>query len=98
MIRPTTSTVSPILRQVLRDEGQHFLDHYFTSRAERVWGGIGVGGCYNRNNDKYPVYDDERSGDTSLSSWVTAMRITERLGPAFRSDPFHLQLSLMRLC
>lgn len=28
----------------------------FTSRGERLWGGVGVGGTYNWDNDKYSLY------------------------------------------
>ena len=30
----------------------------FSSRNDRVWGGIGAGGSYNWNNDKYSVYGE----------------------------------------
>ncbi len=38
----------------------------FTSRNDRVWGGIGLGGSYNWDNDKYSVYG-EGSVNTSLN-------------------------------
>ncbi len=38
----------------------------FTSRNDRVWGGIGLGGSYNWDNDKYSIYG-EGSVNTSLN-------------------------------
>lgn len=41
----------------------------FTSRDERLWGGIGIGGSFNWNNDKYSIYG-EGSINTSLTSFA----------------------------
>lgn len=40
----------------------------FTSRNDRFWGGIGLGGSYNWNNDKYSLYG-EGSINTSLANF-----------------------------
>ena len=40
----------------------------FETRPERFWGGIGIGGSYNWNDDKYSVYG-EVSANTSLESF-----------------------------
>ncbi len=40
----------------------------FTSRNDQFWGGIGLGGSYNWNGDKYSLYG-EGSIDTSLASF-----------------------------
>ena len=42
-------------------------DRTFASRNDRLWAGIGVGGSYNWNNDKYSIYG-EGSYNTSLAS------------------------------
>lgn len=39
----------------------------FTNRDDRVWGGVGVAGSYNWNNDKFSVYG-EASVNTSLEN------------------------------
>lgn len=41
----------------------------FVTRPERLWGGVGVGGTYNWNDDKYSVYG-EVSVNTSLASFA----------------------------
>ncbi|WP_323690397.1 autotransporter outer membrane beta-barrel domain-containing protein [Rhizobium sp. AN95] len=41
----------------------------FTSRNEKLWGGIGLGGSYNWDNDKYSIYA-EGSINTSLSAFA----------------------------
>lgn len=51
----------------------------FTSRQERLWGGLGVGGSYNWNNDKYSVYG-EGSVNTSLSSFGDSYSYKGTLG------------------
>ncbi len=51
----------------------------FTSRNERLWGGIGLGGSYNWNNDKYSVYG-EGSINTSLSSFGDSYAYKGTLG------------------
>lgn len=43
-------------------------DVTFANRNQRLWGGIGVGGSYNWNGDKYAIYG-ESSVNTSLSSF-----------------------------
>lgn len=40
----------------------------FTSRNDRFWGGIGLGGSYNWNSDKYSLYG-EGSINTSLANF-----------------------------
>uniref|UniRef100_UPI0023309EE3 autotransporter family protein n=1 Tax=Candidatus Phyllobacterium onerii TaxID=3020828 RepID=UPI0023309EE3 len=40
----------------------------FETRPERLWGGVGVGGSYNWNDDKYSIYG-EVSANTSLESF-----------------------------
>ena len=43
-------------------------DVEFTSRNERLWGGIGIGGTYNWSGDKYSLYG-EASASTSLRNF-----------------------------
>ena len=40
----------------------------FASRNDRFWGGIGLGGSYNWDNDKYSIYG-EGSVNTSLNNF-----------------------------
>jgi outer membrane autotransporter protein len=51
----------------------------FTSRDERLWGGIGVGGSYNWNDDKYSVYG-EVSANTSLARFADSYSLNGTLG------------------
>ncbi|KAB2722380.1 autotransporter outer membrane beta-barrel domain-containing protein [Brucella intermedia] len=51
----------------------------FDSRNERIWGGIGLGGSYNWNDDKYSVYG-EGSIDTSLQNFADSYTLKGTVG------------------
>ena len=51
----------------------------FDSRNERIWGGIGLGGSYNWNDDKYSIYG-EGSVDTSLQNFADSHAFKGSLG------------------
>nr|WP_247882124.1 autotransporter outer membrane beta-barrel domain-containing protein [Brucella intermedia] len=51
----------------------------FDSRNERIWGGIGLGGSYNWNDDKYSVYG-EGSVDTSLQNFADSYTLKGTAG------------------
>ncbi|RLL63982.1 autotransporter outer membrane beta-barrel domain-containing protein [Ochrobactrum soli] len=51
----------------------------FDSRADRVTGGIGFGGTYSWNNDKYAIYG-ELSADTSLKNFADSYEVGGTLG------------------
>jgi outer membrane autotransporter protein len=51
----------------------------FTSQNERLWGGLGLGGSYNWNNDKYSIYG-EASINTSLASFGDSYNYKGTLG------------------
>ncbi|APY15261.1 autotransporter outer membrane beta-barrel domain-containing protein [Brucella sp. 10RB9214] len=51
----------------------------FASRNDRVWGGIGIGGSYNWNDDKYSIYG-ESLVNTSLNNFADSYSIKGQLG------------------
>ncbi|APY16092.1 autotransporter outer membrane beta-barrel domain-containing protein [Brucella sp. 10RB9214] len=51
----------------------------FASRNDRVWGGIGIGGSYNWNDDKYSIYG-EGLVNTSLNNFADSYSIKGQLG------------------
>lgn len=51
----------------------------FESGPERLWGGVGVGGSYNWNEDKYSVYA-EVSANTSLTSFGDSYSVSGTAG------------------
>jgi fibronectin-binding autotransporter adhesin len=51
----------------------------FASQNERLWGGIGLGGSYNWNSDKYSIYG-EGSINTSLQSFADSYSYKGTLG------------------
>lgn len=55
----------------------------FASRNDRLWGGIGLGGSYNWDDDKYSVYG-EVSANTSLESFGDSYSIQGTVGLRLR--------------
>jgi len=51
----------------------------FSSRNDRVWGGLGVGGSYNWNDDKYAIYG-EGLINTSLNNFADSYSIKANVG------------------
>ncbi|MDC9837861.1 autotransporter outer membrane beta-barrel domain-containing protein [Rhizobium binxianense] len=51
----------------------------FASESDRTWGGIGAGGSYNWNDDKYSLYG-EVSINTSLSNFADSYSLTGTAG------------------
>ncbi|MEJ5081183.1 autotransporter outer membrane beta-barrel domain-containing protein [Ochrobactrum sp. MYb379] len=51
----------------------------FTSRNDRVWGGLGLGGSYNWNDDKYSIYG-EGLVNTSLNNFGDSYAIKGNVG------------------
>lgn len=51
----------------------------FQTRPERLWGGLGLGGSYNWNDDKYSVYG-EVSLNTSLAAFADSYTVTSTAG------------------
>ncbi|TCQ71315.1 outer membrane autotransporter protein [Ochrobactrum sp. BH3] len=51
----------------------------FASRKDRVWGGLGVGGTYNWDNDKYSIYG-EGLINTSLNNFGNSYTIKGQVG------------------
>ena len=51
----------------------------FESGPERLWGGVGLGGSYNWNNDKYSVYA-EVSANTSLENFGNSYTVNGTAG------------------
>jgi outer membrane autotransporter protein len=51
----------------------------FDSRDDRLWGGLGLGGSYNWNDDKYSVYG-EVSANTGLSHFGDSFEVGGTLG------------------
>lgn len=51
----------------------------FESQPERLWGGVGVGGSYNWNDDKYSVYA-EISANTSLADFGDSYSVNGTAG------------------
>ncbi|MDR6433239.1 autotransporter outer membrane beta-barrel domain-containing protein [Brucella pseudogrignonensis] len=51
----------------------------FTSRNDRVWGGLGLGGSYNWNDDKYSIYG-EGLINTSLNNFGDSYAIKGNVG------------------
>jgi outer membrane autotransporter protein len=54
-------------------------DSSFASRNARLWGGIGIGGSYNWDDDRYAVFG-EGSVNTSLSEFGNSYGYTATLG------------------
>ncbi|MFS1808974.1 autotransporter outer membrane beta-barrel domain-containing protein, partial [Bacillus anthracis] len=52
---------------------------HFANKQERLWGGIGLGGSYNWDNDKYALYG-EGSLNTSLTSFADSYAIKGTVG------------------
>jgi outer membrane autotransporter protein len=50
-----------------------------SSRSDRLWGGVGVGGSYNWNDDKYSIYG-EGSVNTSLENVADSYDLTGTAG------------------
>ncbi len=50
-----------------------------TNRSDRLWGGIGVGGSYNWNDDRYSIYG-EGSVNTSLANFGGSYELKGTLG------------------
>ncbi|MGV2140439.1 autotransporter outer membrane beta-barrel domain-containing protein [Agrobacterium sp. 16-2014-1-2a] len=51
----------------------------FTSEQDALWGGLGLGGTYNWNNDRYTLYS-EAAVDTSLNDFGDSYTLTGRIG------------------
>ncbi|MDR0251893.1 MAG: autotransporter outer membrane beta-barrel domain-containing protein, partial [Brucellaceae bacterium] len=51
----------------------------FTNKSDRLWAGIGLGGTYNWNDDKYSLYG-EGSVNTSLSHFGDSYTYKGTLG------------------
>ncbi|KAB2764277.1 autotransporter outer membrane beta-barrel domain-containing protein [Brucella anthropi] len=51
----------------------------FANDSERLWGGIGLGGSYNWNSDKYAIYG-EGSINTSLAQFADSYSIKGTMG------------------
>ena len=51
----------------------------FSNRGERLWGGIGAGGSYNWNDDKYSLYG-EGSVNTSLANFADSYELKGTAG------------------
>lgn len=51
----------------------------FASEKERVWGGIGLGGSYNWNDDQYSIYG-EGSVNTSLNNFGNSYAVKGNVG------------------
>ncbi|MFK4823141.1 autotransporter outer membrane beta-barrel domain-containing protein [Ochrobactrum quorumnocens] len=51
----------------------------FASRKDRVWGGLGVGGTYNWDNDKYSIYG-EGLINTSLNNFGNSYSVKGTVG------------------
>lgn len=56
---------------------------YFNSRSDRLWTGLGVGGSYNWNKDKYSLYG-EASVNTSLNRFADNYSFIARIGVRVR--------------
>ncbi|MFC5385547.1 autotransporter outer membrane beta-barrel domain-containing protein, partial [Aquamicrobium segne] len=54
-------------------------DEQFTQEQQRLWGGLGVGGSYNWNDDKYSIYG-EGLVNTSLNSFGDSYTLKGNLG------------------
>lgn len=55
------------------------VDVSFASRNERLWGGVGFGGSYSWNDDKYSVYG-EGLINTSLNNFGDSYPLKGQLG------------------
>lgn len=51
----------------------------FASRNDRVWGGLGVGGTYNWDDDKYSIYG-EGLVNTSLNNFGESYSVKGQFG------------------
>ena len=51
----------------------------FASKLDRVWGGIGLGGSYNWDNDKYSIYG-EGLINTSLNNFGDSYSLKGNVG------------------
>lgn len=54
-------------------------DSEVTSRNERLWGGLGIGGTYNWNDDHYSIYG-EVSVSTGLKNFGDSHEVAGSLG------------------
>jgi outer membrane autotransporter protein len=54
-------------------------DVSFASRNDRLWGGLGIGGSYNWDDDKYAIYG-EGLINTSLTSFADSYSIKGQIG------------------
>ncbi|WP_235784235.1 autotransporter family protein [Brucella anthropi] len=54
-------------------------DVSFANRKDRLWGGIGLGGSYNWNEDKYSIYG-EGLVNTSLNSFADSYSLQGNIG------------------
>jgi outer membrane autotransporter protein len=54
-------------------------DAVFSNRSDRVWGGMGLGGSYNWNDDKYSLYG-EGSVNTSLENFADSYELKGTAG------------------
>jgi len=54
-------------------------DVSFANRKDRLWGGIGLGGSYNWNDDKYSIYG-EGLVNTSLNSFADSYSLQGNIG------------------
>jgi outer membrane autotransporter protein len=51
----------------------------FANRNDRAWGGIGLGGSYNWNDDKYSIYG-EGLINTSLNNFADSYSLKGNVG------------------
>lgn len=51
----------------------------FASRNDRVWGGLGIGGTYNWDDDKYSIYG-EGLVNTSLNNFGDSYSVAGQVG------------------
>lgn len=51
----------------------------FASKNDRVWGGIGVGGSYNWNDDQFSIFGEAKV-DTSLNNFGDSYNVKGNIG------------------
>lgn len=55
----------------------------FATESERFWGGVGVGGSYNWNDDKYSIFG-EGSVNTALADFGESFEVSGKVGVRFK--------------
>lgn len=71
--------IANIYHEFLNGTRVNVVETHFTSRNDRTWGGLGFGGTYSWNDDKYSIYG-EGLVKTSLNSFADSYSVNGNVG------------------